>query len=52
MANVLIMTRSGSRYGSLCATCGGRIRLGRRFVIHPIDPSRVYHERCVPKRWS
>ena len=39
------------RYYSCCANpkCGGRIRVGRKFVIDQIDSKKVYHVGCIPK---
>jgi hypothetical protein len=40
------MTVKHRRYGTPCATCKQRIRVGRKFVIDPIDPEKTYHLAC------
>jgi hypothetical protein len=47
----LVMKVSSPRYGTKCAKCGQRIRVGRLFVISPIDSRLVFHKACAPERF-
>ena len=44
------MTKASSRWHSDCAVCGGRIRLGRRYIVDPEDSTKTLHEQCFEQR--
>jgi hypothetical protein len=47
MADTLIMRVNSARYRSLCGKCKHRVRVGKRFVIDPVDRKIIYHEACA-----
>jgi hypothetical protein len=42
----LTMKAKSKHYGTLCSRCRLRIRVGRLFVIDPVEPQRIYHADC------
>lgn len=42
----LKMRVNSPRYGSCCALCKGRVRVGREFVVDPVNSDEILHVGC------
>lgn len=45
---ILAMRNGSKHYGKLCAACGQRIRVHRRFILDPIETGQAYHVDHYP----
>jgi len=41
------MRVNSARYGQRCAHCSQRVRVGKQFVVDPVDSGLIWHEQCA-----